>query len=484
VRDRRDLAIVAALLAAAAAMRAAPLGATSLWRDDAWPALVVRADSLHEVLLSGAWAPAFVVLLKGWLAAFGFSELNAQLLPFLLAVATPALLYGVLVRRGLARFPAAAGAFVLLTSSVHIVYAARVKQYTLDALCVVGVLAAAWWLLENVREDRRWRWFAGASLGAIALSSLAAVVVAASVGVALVVRTLADRRGLAGALGSTGVIVLFAAGWWWFLLRPRVTSNLREHFQARFFGVDGGVGEAIADLAEAAVVVVRATVALPGPAEGFVVFAAAAVVLWRRPALGFLLLAPLGVATALAALELAPLGSGRTDIYLFPLLAALVALAVNEAFAFSRRATIVVVVLLGAVGLATYRPADYPEEAVRPLVEELEERAAESDAVLVYRTAWWQFALYTDAPVDLVEDSRSQTGFNVRIGDPDVFVLEGRGVDDVNDRYETLWFLAARETAVNRLQKTERLLRERGYRRMSVRRQPGASLSRWSSLAR
>lgn len=478
-----DVAVAAGLAGVAAALRVAPLGPPSLYLDDSWPALVVTADSLHEVLLAGAWAPGFIVLLKGWITALGFSELNAQLLPFLFGIAAPPLLYLVLRWRNLGRLASGAGAVVLLTSSVHIAYSARVKQYTLDALCVVVLLAVLWWLLDDVRDARRWRWLVLATVITVALSSPTAVVAGPGIAVAVVALLREDRRRVATGLVPAALVALFSGAWWWFVLRPRVTSTVQEDFRARFFGVDEGFHSAVSDFAGAAAVVVRGAVEQPDATEAFVVLAAAAVVLWRRTQLGFLLLAPLALAAVLAASEVAPLGTGRTDIYLYPLLAALMAVAVQEGLTHFPRATTVAAVALGTLSFATFSPASYPQEEVRPLVRVVEARGGQ-DAVLVYPKTRYPFALYTTWPVDLLESSESQTGFTVRVRRPNVFILEnlgvaggGRTIERLSRRYETVWVLVSHGSPSRRI---ERLLGVHGYDETSTRRETGAMLVRWS----
>ena len=481
---RVDVALVVAFAGAAAALRAPALGPASLWLDDSWPALVTKADRLHEVLLAGAWAPGFGFILKGWLGAVGFSELKAQLPPFLLGTVAPPLLYVVLVRRGLGRLAAGVGAFVLMTSSVHITYSVRVKQYTLDAVCVIVLLAVLWWLLEDVSEKRRWWYLAATGTVAIAVSSLSAVVAGSGVAVALLLLVRRNRGSIRVALPAVSELALFGGAWWWFVLRPRVTTSLREEFHARFFGIDAGVGEALRDLAGAAVVVVRGAVQLPGPIEGLVVLAAAVVVLWRRPTLGLLLLAPLALAVVLAAARAAPLGTGRTDVYLYPLLAVLVALAAHEALTVAPRATALALGTLAAASLATYRPPNYPREVVRPLVREVETITTDRDAILIAPKAGYAFGLYTKWPVDLVSSDEVQQGFTVRIRRPNVVILgrlrptaaDGR-VERVVRTHDSIWVLASHGRPPRAL---DRILAPRGFKRISLRREPGASLEHWS----
>ena len=96
---------------------------------------------------------------------------------FLIGTAGPPLVYLVLTRRGVGRLGAAIGGFLLAVSSLHIAYSVRVKQYTLDAVMVIAVLAIAWWVLEHRDDVRRWWILAGVSVAAMLLSTAAIVVV-------------------------------------------------------------------------------------------------------------------------------------------------------------------------------------------------------------------------------------------------------------------------------------------------------------------
>ena len=160
-----DLAFVLALVGVAAALRATRLPAPGLWHDDAWVGVVNRADTFEEIRLVGLTSPGYTFLLKGWLSLFGFTELNAQLPALVLGIATPPLAYGLLVWKGVHRVAAGTGALLLAVSTVHIRYSDRVKQFTLDGVVSLGLIAVFWWLLDDVRSARRWGWAALAAVG-------------------------------------------------------------------------------------------------------------------------------------------------------------------------------------------------------------------------------------------------------------------------------------------------------------------------------
>jgi hypothetical protein len=484
-----DAFVVVALGAFAALLRVGEIGQSSLWLDDAWTALAHKADSLHELRLGGLTAPGFAALFKAWSAVVGFSTTKAQILSFILGSATPPAVYAVLVRRGVGRVAAATGAFLLAVSTVHIVYSTRVKQYTLDALVVVVFLAAAWWLLERRDDRRRWVVLAGVSIVAALLSSAAIVFVVSGLAVAALALWRAEGwRALRVAVAPGALVTVFLAGWWALVLRPANNPKLHDYFAKRYVTLDEGPRTAYSEAVRAVKRVINEAIVLPGRLALALALIAALVALWRRPAVGFLLLVPLGLALVLAALEVVPLGTGRTDIYLYPALAMLVAAALDEAGRVFLPLAIAGALMLGAIWVADREsPRRYPPEDIAPLVRQIEAEAAPADAILVYPHANFAYGLYTTYPVELVETNTYATYFQVTVLRPNVFIpdpywrdpsMYAPTIDRIAGTYDTVWFVAshARKDA----SAIEVLLQARGYERDLLRRRPGAELSRWS----
>jgi 4-amino-4-deoxy-L-arabinose transferase-like glycosyltransferase len=482
-----DAAVVGALAVFAALLRAGEVGQSSLWLDDAWVALAHKADGLHEFLLAGLTAPGFAALFKAWSAVVGFSTTKAQVLPFLLGTVTAPALYAVLVRRGLGRVAAAAGAFLLAVSTLHVAYSARVKQYTLDALVVVAFLAAAWWVLERRDDRRRWWVLAGVSVAAAVLSSAAIVFVVSGIVIAILALWRAHGRGAVRvALVPCAVVAAFLAGWWVLVLRPATNPELQDFFAGRYVTVDEGPVTAVREAGQAIRRVVEEAIAFPVGIALSLAFAAAVVVLWRRPALGCLLLVPIGAALVLAALQTVPLGTGRTDIYLYPALAMLVAVALDEVGRLFLPAAVAVVLALGLLwAVSRESPRGYPHEDIAPLVRQLEAQALPGDAILIYPHSNFAYGVYTTYPIELVESRNYATGFQVRVERANVFLPDPHWRDPAMYRLtieriaqDTVWFVATHSR--KDVPKIEELLRARGYERDFVWRRPGAELSRWS----
>jgi len=410
-----DVAVAGGLAAMALLLALPTFGPTTIWRDDAWTALTIKTEGVSEFFLVAANAPGFAALLKGWVGLVGFDEWKAQLVPLLFAVATPALFYGILVWRGLERVAAAAGAFLLAVSPEFLVHAARLKQYTLDTFCVVGLLGLAWWLLDDVKSARRWRVVAAGGIVALVLSSPSVLFLVAALGTGLIGLWLEDRSRLRVALPPIAVAGACTVLWWLLVLRPAVSPTLTSYWEASFVPIDNGPKDAAIASVVAARRFLEGAVAIREAEAALVLFAGAyLVVLWRRALLGLLLLAPLGIAFVLAMLEIAPLGTGRTDIYLYPAVMAAVAVAVDALAREARRATgIAVVASAGLLLLNTPTPV-YPIDDVAPLVAEVEARSSAADAIVAYPLAAFQVALYTNLPINFSRSDETATGFRLR----------------------------------------------------------------------
>jgi hypothetical protein len=489
-----DGLLLLAVTALAVWLRLEPLGPSSLWLDDAWVAVAHRVDTLAELRAVGVSAPGFVVLLRAWLLLVGYSETAAQLLPFVAGVAAPGLLYLVVVRRlGWDRLAGLAGAALLTVSPMAVEYAARVKQYTLETVLAIGVFALTVWLLDDVRDRRRWAALVGLGLLATTVSVFVAPYVAAAVAAGLLLAArrrdvLALRRGLvAGA--TYGLVALV---WYLVALRPMVAPALQEFWSDGYLDAASGAGVA-SRVIEILGRVLEGLSPLPVPVTGGLLVLALVGLALRAPVWAFAAATPTVVAVVLAALELAPLGGGRTDIYLYPSYALLMAGGLDALVRPrpSRRTSrasraLVPLAVTGAL-LVTAEPAgSYPRSDVRPLATELTEQR-EDEALLVYPATVWAYALYTDDEIALQDDPASSWGFSPRFADDATYVLPP-GRDDpgaylptverlLDDEVTDLWLLASHWR--DDYAALQEQLSDVGFERVAETRRDGAELTRW-----
>ncbi len=410
-------------------VRSGDLGVPSLWLDDAWQALAVRVSNPLDAMQISLTASGFALLLWSVFQLLPFSETGAQLLALGFGLAAPLLLFVVLRRVGARRWAALAASGIVALAPMHIVYSTRVKQYTLDAVLTIAIVAAGFRVLEQ-GTWRRWLTLAVMSVVAI-LASSATATVAAGVSLVACLRQLTGRRPLLPAVVSVAIVAAFAGVWWAAYLSGRSSPDLVAFWRDYFVRSDS-----IRHLAQDSVTAARRVAgglfatrlawAPVGIAAGGLVFAKR----WRWESA--MLAAPLAVAWTLAVLSVAPIGGGRIDLYLYPLLAMLVGLGLDAALRFRGREAaavgiVVATVVAGAV-LLDLPASPYPREDVHPLVEILDQQRQPGDRTFVY---WWSsypYALYTPDPVVLRRVPESP-GFVVDIPTGDTVVL-GRYRDD------------------------------------------------------
>jgi len=484
--------VVLGLVGLAVVLRAGALGPPSLWVDDAWVALATKTHGLHELLLASQTAPGFSLLTKGWLALVGFSEINAQLLPFAFGILLPVVAYLAVRTRGVGRLGAGAGAFALVVSPILVTESTRVKQFTLDAVCSLVLLVLAWGLLDDIRSAKRWWLLSLAGIAALFLSSPSAVILAAGIGAGLVRLSREGRSELRRAFAPVATASVFTATWWWLVIRPVGNDALRQFWHDRFFVFDEGACKAIRRAHLIGSKFFQNAVPLPRYAGAALAVAAFVLVFRRSRFLGLLLTGPFFVAVVLATLRYAPLGTGRTDAYLYPAIAIAIAVAVDSlGTAATRTALVAGLVVLGAWTLVATARGDhaYPKEDVRSLVSKAERVVTPKDALLVYHDTNFAFALYTSWPIEFVSTPTQPMGYQAPVRRPNVFTLEPHEsdpavyatvIDEVSRSYDTLWLAASNTQYRTDFPALLQLLRQRGYRLDATFSWEGASLSRWS----
>ena len=483
-----DAGVALALLVLSVVVRAGGLGPSSLWLDDAWVALATRAEGIGEVVMVGSTAPGFVALVALVAGLAGSSELGAQLVPFAFGVVAAPALYLLARRLGLSVAAAVVGAGLLATSPNHVAYSTRVKPFTADALAAVAVLVAGWRVVERPARPRPWTWLAGVSVVAVVISAASAVTVAAAFVAGLSAAGRRRPRALRPSLVSSAGVATFAAAWWASIVRPASTPGLRAYWADHYVEVSKGPGTAAADVLDGVAEVVQGFAALPTEVTAVGLGVAVAVAVARRPGLAVLVVTPVVVAVVLAALQLAPLGGGRTDIHLYPSLALLVTLALHVGGArLPPPAGVgVAAALTGALVLGV-RPSPYPAEDLAPLVAVVEREAGPGDAIAVYSASRWAYALYSTAPVDLRRDPRSANGFDVAVADERVEVLapsrhdpagHAAAVERLAAGHDRIWLISSHTGGD--VAAIEGFLSDRGFDAVEAEARPGAALALWS----
>lgn len=497
-------------LLVAITLRIGALAPAGLWLDDAWVGVVMRADTLSEVLLASSTAPALPVLVAASAEVLGVSTLAAQL---------PALVLGLLgvVAAGLVALrlgagAAAAGAVSLLVaaSPAHVIYSTRVKQFTADvAVALLLTLAVVAWLRRPSSAGRAavvlLVGVAGTVLSAASAFAMAAATAAMLVG-ALQVHL---RERAAGApdedvagrhrplLLAVSVGLLYGAFAlpWWAWVSDRLPPGLSSYWDARYLPLDDPA-LALDRLAVGTTTVSRALVGWPAIATlAVVALGAVAAATSRSPArrpVALLVLLPGLAFVVAAALQAAPWGTGRTEL----LLLASVSVAAACLLAEIRdrggpAAEGVGAVVLAVAVLLTVRGqpvVTYPDTQMASLVEVADSR---DGPLVVYAQARWGHALVTPARVRLEVDRDDSFGFRAVLEGEDVVVLppgvampsiHARSVASLRARgvegFDLLVAHAASDLDVLRQE-----LQEQGYERRGRLAAPGARLFRYERRA-
>lgn len=497
-----DLGIVSALVLALALLRVDLLGPSSLWLDDAWVALAHRAESWTELRYTGLTSPGFAVLLKSWLALVGFSETNAQLLPFLGGVTAPGLMYVVARRIHFDRIPSLAGAAVVGLAPMVVTYTTRVKQFTLESLIALGLLLLGIRLIRQTTVRATVGFALAAGLSVTFSPFLVLYVPAIIVTAAWKAWKRDDYPFLRSLTLSTAILGGFTLAWYLFILKPAVNTKFVNYWKDYYLNFGDGFAPAWASLAKTATRFAGGFIELDrlGPAFVPLLFSLLLIsvlaIAIHKPSLAVILVTPIFLGVAISAVGVAPLGGGRTDVYLYPSLALILSGGLNRLrVVLERRRTdlplgsaviAAMVATFAVISLIDARTPRYPKEDLRPLVAELETSRRSDDALLIYPYASFGFALYTSESFDMVPDTSLEMGFVPDFRDPLTYVLPmGRhdpaAYSPMVDRAsasDRVWLIASHWR--NRdYEYLKNLLSNSGFKPVNQLDRPGAELILW-----
>ncbi len=383
--------------------------------------------------------PGFVLGERAWIGWFPHAVWADQLPTYVASVA------GIVVVGRLARWwglsaPASlvAAALVAISTS-EIQYATRVKPYAFDLLGACLVL----YLAERVRRDgpRMAPWLAVASVCVCAFS-LTPVPLVAGAWAVLGVEALVARRLTGRLVASAGGLVV-GLGALWLAVRGGISPRLRTSWDGYYLivssphgfahsartivsGFVSGFGETTPTIVHGLGTLDRALVVV-----AFVVGLAA----WRRQLLG---LAAIAAALVLTIPSLVPLGTGRTDAYLYPAVAMVVAEGAAILWRLARR--LHRGVALGALALAVVvagflvtdrieHRATYPGGNFTAVATLAHDTLAAGGLVVVGGTARWPWSYYDVARVRIAFSDDFNNGYTTESDDPRVLVMRGSAIE-------------------------------------------------------
>ncbi len=445
-----DLAAMALLVVVALWLRTPGLSTLGLYRDDAWPALATKA-SLSDALGMGVTTPGFELFLRSWLSV-------SQATPWAQAPALAAAILSIvgvylLARRvGCERVAAMAAGGLLALAPINVLFATRVKPYQFDALSTVALIAAAVGVAEQPSSRRRW---AVLMLVSVASAVFSASTLAVSISAVAWCAVLSVRRGRGRSrlLGTVlPVTYLALVGAYATLVLGRVPPSLRTSWSGHYISASTP-----AELVRTTTSVVGSFAAGVFPTNGVVAALVLVVLalgaLWYRPPLAVLVMAPVLVALGLALVHRAPFGGGRIDIYLYPCVALLAAMAIQKILdtgpavptGLAQLALAAAIVVYAATnGLEHVRANPYPAADIGPLTAAVRARMEPGDAMVVGPFSRYPFALYGDSDPQVVMSSLYAPGFTVRSRDPDVLIMPAEFFEDGYDEDQAVRFAEGR----------------------------------------
>ncbi len=422
------------ILAFAAILRISQLNSASLWFDDAWVALVARM-SASQFAQIGMTSFGFDAILWTWFKLVGFSEISAKFVPFAIGCLTPVAVYAMVIRKGLGWIPGIIAALILVVAPADVQYAATVKQYTTEGFLTVLLV----WLAWNVLEDPRRKnviWLGAAACLSVIVSSMTVFVAAPAVCIPTAWTALKYRERRLDSIIVAMVTLAFIGIWLPLMAIDAASPALRSYWSNYYVVRANGIsGIASSSLSLAGHFVAGLTHRrFPWVAISAVI--ATILVVRRRPLLTGILWFPIVFVYLASFIGRAPFGGGRTDIFLHPLVAVLLALAAYEMLRLIKEilpgktwrayvgpvaaAAVIIFIVRGAHAAFP----NHPDEDLRPLVRHLLEQKQKGDVVVVYPPARYEWFLYSNEPFSIAPRGKHPVAFPYTMEANDTVVLD------------------------------------------------------------
>ena len=432
ILDRWLTVGVAALTLFAAWIRVSGLSNGSFYRDDAWVALTSRVPVSEAWKMVGT-APGFTMFERYWVQITSPSTWWAQLPTFLVAVLAVPLIVAICRWWGLSRWTSLLAGALIAVSHVAVIYATHLKPYSHDLIAGTVVLAAAeWWR----RGNTAWLFTALAAMSFAVSFTIFPLILGC--GVVILVQSISSKRTL-GVIAPLAVLAGACGGLYW-AVHNGISPRLKQSWQSNFFsyhslsafkgsfvhifsGLIWGFGDTTPALH------------LAGYSKLFiVVIVVFAVIGMTRIDQTIMPLAAVIAAVAMSAFHEIALGTGRTDAYLYPAIAILVAYGAEATYRFLAAkqrylayvvaAGLICVVTFAGVDRATHRPT-YPGGSINPVLAAAREVIIVNGGVIIEGTARWPWTYYGARHVVLVFSPEYNTGFAPVSLNPRVAVMKG-----------------------------------------------------------
>lgn len=465
-------AALAGLVAVTIAIRVHGLTSLGLWRDDAWVALTARVG------IGTAWhmlvtTPGFHLLERTLIVIGPGTTWWAQLAPLVFGIAGVPAMYALARYFMLSRRAALATAVLVCISPPCALYATRVKEYTADFLLTCLLLALA----EAARRRPRRNQLMAFGLVSVFAFFVSATVVTVITGLWLMLGLFAlrDGRVLRRVIGAS-VVTAVGCGAVAAVFYRDISPVLANSFST-YYIVYTSPRTFLLSVYDTLWNVFSQFLGFPyrgTPTEHVAItltlVALAAVGTYRRASM-FGPALVVAVALGFCAARLAPLGLGRTEIYLYPALLLLWAAGATRllvllsvplsnvvrplAWTFGLLASL-------ATGLLLYQAVQtapsYTNTDVKGLVAAMHKVGVSGDHIFVSELMRYPWGLYEDTPLHIEFGSDWAVGFTVVSTNPNVFIVPSEAYEEGSDpslwasemsRYHRLWYVWAPPLAVN-----------------------------------
>ena len=436
---RHRIGLLALLVLFGALIRVHGLTSGSLFTDDAWVA-ITNHESFSTALRMLVTTPGFTLFERSWSGLAPHTTWFIQLPSLVASLAGIVAVYALCRYFQFEAWISLVAASIIAISAEATAFATHIKPYPFDLLTAACLL----WLGERARRNPDWSSLialAALSVASCAWSFTNAVIVMA-VYLVLAAVCLRRRSFTAPFLATAGVAAGLIASLYLFVIKPQVTPALSAYWKTSYIDTRSihvwlhSTRASISSLF---------TVELGRPSNHHLLHAAGtlygdlllglavlgAIVAWRKNAMP---LAALGLAYVLAAAHKIPLGSNRTDAYLFPAVLLLIASSLQWLAAVLHRsaprwittiatAAVCLGVVLGGISGLTNPPRYIGGDLSAAMPEVRHALSQPGTMVLIEPGTRFVWAYEHDAGAKIIFGPTFNTGYSFVSSDPRIVIV-------------------------------------------------------------
>ena len=425
--------------------RSRGLDPPSLWLDDQWTAIAIRKMAWQEFFQLNPPIPiGFVAILKLLAGVSKDNEWPLQMFPAACSIVQLPLLALLVARTTGRRSLGLLAAALLLVNPTVGTYAVRVKPFASDSLTTILLLLAGLPLMK--------RWTCRRAIGVAAMGVVALLFSFTSVFISLPLVNLGLARWLRlhgktkTARGQAiSIAMIFNAAlilFYYLLLQGQSNDEMKAFWSDAFLPLQSAASALAFVYSNVLGTLVGG--AFPGPGWHWAgaLLVLPCVILIREPATrsrGILLLTFYCLLVSGSALHLYPVGTGRTDIFSYPVTLLVLCFGLHviiHRLRLGKYAGLTVVLLALAMvarygSASIYRPCEDAQ-----LVASLQRLAGDDDAVVIYPHGSFAVGYYSNWPMQVRPWDQYAHGFEIQFQRP--FTLTLPGYTDLEKNLERL----------------------------------------------